>query len=622
MDLIDLLLAAGAITDEQAAFLRETGVDADSLTDVDGDTLDSVAEILNAAADALLDVDATDEALQALEGVADALAAVSAEGERREAEAAERAERREALAARIRGAADDDDADDDETEGPVSEADDDDEGGEHTDDDPAADGDDDGATAEAEPEPVAASTTPRVSRVAARRPERHVARPAAELAAERFAGDVGTWGLTASANVPGVTRGERITSEAQFARVATEAVEALYGRPGTRNMGATEKVSLFRLDGGADDPSAWGDRYLGRDPIENARRIDAVTSLAAMRAEAQRRAAAGAIVASGGICAPSENRYDQPVVGTESRPIRDALVRFGVDRGGVVTLPPPALDDVGTGISVWTNANDESPSDPATKPYDTVSCPSETETLVGAITKRLRFGEFRRRFFAEQIAAWTSLQAVAHARKAEQQIVAKIDAGSIAVTAGEATQGLAAAPQFLAALDKLATAERSFHRTGLNFPFRVIIPEWFYALMRIDISRMAPGGGVVNDETLALADATIARWFAARNLNPTYTPDTQVYTAQATGAVKGIPSTVEVRMFPEGAWLFLDGGSLDLGLIRDSTLNNTNDVEMFAETFESAHKHHGMNSYKLTVDVCPSGNYAALIDWDACASGS
>jgi hypothetical protein len=39
-------------------------------------------------------------------------------------------------------------------------------------------------------------------------------------------------------------------------------------------------------------------------------------------------------------------------------------------------------------------------------------------------------------------------------------------------------------------------------------------------------------------------------------------------------------------LFPEGAVQFLDGGRLDLGIVRDSVLDSTNDAEMFIEPFE------------------------------------
>jgi hypothetical protein len=66
-------------------------------------------------------------------------------------------------------------------------------------------------------------------------------------------------------------------------------------------------------------------------------------------------------------------------------------------------------------------------------------------------------------------------------------------------------------------------------------------------------------------------------------------------------------------MFAEGTFLFLDGGTLDLGVIRDSTLVGTNDYKMFVETFEGVAKI-GVESLKVTSTISVNGVAAALRD--------
>lgn len=39
------------------------------------------------------------------------------------------------------------------------------------------------------------------------------------------------------------------------------------------------------------------------------------------------------------------------------------------------------------------------------------------------------------------------------------------------------------------------------------------------------------------------------------------------------------------QLMPDGSFLFMDGGVLELGIIRDSTLNATNSFQVFGETF-------------------------------------
>ena len=66
-------------------------------------------------------------------------------------------------------------------------------------------------------------------------------------------------------------------------------------------------------------------------------------------------------------------------------------------------------------------------------------------------------------------------------------------------------------------------------------------------------------------------------------------------------------------MFAEGTFLFLDGGTLDLGIIRDSSLVGTNDYKMFIETFEGIAKV-GIESLAITSTISINGVAAALRD--------
>jgi hypothetical protein len=88
--------------------------------------------------------------------------------------------------------------------------------------------------------------------------------------------------------------------------------------------------------------------------------------------------------------------------------------------------------------------------------------------------------------------------------------------------------------------------------------------------------------------------------------------------AQGAGALVKWPAALETFLYPEGAFLFLDGGSLDLGLIRDSTLAATNDLMFFSETFEGAH-FQGPESTMITLTHCPDGTVSGTADVNPCA---
>lgn len=528
--------------------------------------LAELASALEAHANTLLDQDATDETLAELAEVADGLRQVAEVQAAAAAEAADRVARRDALRDQIQSMT-----------GPEADA--------EAEAAPAAEAEAEAAPA-AELEPVTAAAAPRITRAAARRPAAMTPRPIAE---------VRPVSLTAAGTFDTIQVGQQLNTISDQARAFQHAFTTSRGYRGPR---VQIPVMRAQADFGPE-------RQLGRDPQLNAARIDAVTSRQA-------------IMASGGICAPTEVRYDLPVLGDDARPVRDGLARFGVDRGGIRTITPPIFSEMDGAVSVWTEANDQNPVSPTTKPCLTVTCPDDSETVVDAIVKCLEFGNFRQRFFPEQVAAWVQLAGVQHAREAETRMLTAIGAGSTTVSAG---QLLGATRDILATQDRAIAGMKSRHRAQ-NISLRWVAPTWVHDMIRTDLARQMPVGTV--DETLAVADAMIDRFFAARGVKVTWTLDGetgQVFGAQGDGALLGWPSTIISYLFVEGSWLFLDGGQLDLGIVRDSTLNGTNDFQMFAETLEAVH-FHGTESLRITMDVCPDGAASALTDIDPCSTGS
>lgn len=523
-----------------------------------------------------LEGDDSDKAIADLEGILSGLDAIVAEETRRTEAKAERAERKKALADRIAAI----DAADEDPDGDPADA-----------ETPA-----DEETAE-EPVAVAAAATAepkvRISNVNARRPARQVAAPAAAPASG--------WALTAAANAPGVPYGEKLADSESIGRAFSKAAELALTARGEINVvvasaGAPSARDLF-----------GDDRTLGSDERANETRI-------------RRFAGTEAIVASGGSPSPAAVRYDIPTIGSDARPLRDgAMVRFGADRGGVKLIPIPTLTaSVIAGIGTWTEANDRTPASPTTKPYFTVPAPVPAETLVDAITMGLRYGNFRANYFKEQIDEYMNLLGVAHARVAERKLLAAQVTGSTALTVG---QTLGTMRDLLGGLDRAVAIARNNHRLPRNFPFRFVAPEWLLDQARTDLARELPGSA---DERLAVAEAKIVSFLESRHVNVTWVMEGgtgQDFGAQAAGALQGWPSTAVTLFYPEGSWLFLDGGSLDLGVYRDSTLIGTNDVGFFAETFEQC-AFHGAFSWALTFDTCPDGSTSATVDINPCTVGS
>lgn len=576
------------------------------LAELDDAQLEQLLTDIRTASEELIADDPTDDQLILLERAATAVEGIVTEQNTRDEAAAVRAETAQALRDRIAGTDENEEGEGEAetTEGDATAEGDEGETDAEVDAAAAAAAAAEAAAAEEVADPIAAAASAatrrtRVTRVAARRPAGMT--PGTPAAAAATGSDEMPTQLVAAANLPDIPAGAVLDTPMKLAKAMMSAYQATRGYRGGRT-----KIPVARIGGDAADMFDR-DRMLGRDGQLNGERIEAVVSTQA-------------IAAAGGICAPAVINYTMPTIGDDSRPVRDeAMARFGADRGGVTTFPPPQIEDVEGAIEVWTEANDLNPVSPATKPCLTIDCPDAETTLVEAITKCFEFGNFRARFWPEQVAAWVALGSVQHARVAETQLLTAIGSGSTQVTSG---QGLGASLDVLTTLDRAIAAIASRYRDD-TIKFRFVAPFYLVEMMRADIVRQMPGTGTY-EEKMAIADATIERWIAARGVNVTWTMDGesgQVFQKQGDGPLLGWPSTIVTYLYPEGSWLHLDGGELDLGLVRDTTVNSTNDYQLFYETFEGAH-FHGQVSYRLTMDLCPDGSTSAAIDFAPCSTGS
>lgn len=194
------------------------------------------------------------------------------------------------------------------------------------------------------------------------------------------------------------------------------------------------------------------------------------------------------------------------------------------------------------------------------------------------------------RAFPELVQRHNQLALIQHARFAERTLLNKIAAASTKVTT---SWGRGASRDLLLAITKASAAYRNRHRIPRPVQLRAILPEWSRDLLREDIaSNMAV-------ENLAVSDATVDSWFAARGLSISWHMDDTFASQSNNAALNDLPSQIVFWIFSEGTFLFLDGGTLDLGVVRDSDLVGTNDYRTFVETFEGIAKV-GIESLQVT----------------------
>lgn len=395
--------------------------------------------------------------------------------------------------------------------------------------------------------------------------------------------------ITAGADIPGVTAGSNFNTMSDVAEAFSKRLHGL--RRVNGGDGEQHIVASFSTQ----YPEAL---QLGTNAEENWAKIQEVASPKAM-------------IASGGYQSPYATRYDVFAIGTNARPLRDALPAFQADRGGIRFIQPPVLSDYGNAVGVWTTALDtayvtNSYVSSATKSSLVVTPATETTAVADAVTLQLQFGNLQTRAYPELIARHNELGLIQHAREAEENLLSKLTSGSTAVTT---TSVLGLAADFLLQVGRAAAAYRSRHRMEPDAQLRVVAPYWVKAAIRADYALQMPG-----DNAVSVSDAEIEGALAARGVNVTWhLDDSNFYGSQGASALNEFYDTFIWYIFAEGTFLFLDGGSLDLGIIRDSTLVGTNDYKMFVETFEGIAKV-GVESLKVTSTIAVNGARAALRD--------
>lgn len=351
------------------------------------------------------------------------------------------------------------------------------------------------------------------------------------------------------------------------------------------------------------------DRILTNDLDSNMVKIEAVTG-------------PQALTASGGLCAPITPYYQLQVWGDAHRPVRDALPVFKAERGGIRFMPAPVITDLAGSVRVTTAAQDAAGytnQDPAgstdPKPCLHVTCESEQTCIIEAIHKCLTFGNFGARTYPEQVEAWLKLGNAEFARYSETRLLDAIAAASVALTA---TQVYGATFSLLEQIELVITSFRARHRLSSNVQFRTLFPFWTTGIIKNDIAGQAPGDGIARYN---VTDAQVADWFRSRGASVTWYQDNTTGAgapfSTPAGTVETWPASVQWFAYPEGTFLYLDGGTLDLGLVRDSTLNSTNDYQIFYEEFNKVCKI-GAESLVITSDLCANGTYAPADELRVC----
>jgi hypothetical protein len=207
----------------------------------------------------------------------------------------------------------------------------------------------------------------------------------------------------------------------------------------------------------------------------------------------------------------------------------------------------------------------------------------------------------------EKIAFDNDLTMAGHARIAEQYLLDRLKAQSVQVTTGLDTLG--ALIYIVDAVAKAKFGMRSRLRLSSNARFQVLFPRVLLDILEVDTvstqyDRYRDQAAIEN--YLAGIGIDVAWYLDSPSSGTSQIADA----AQGIGGLEGFPANVQFAIFPRGTFLHLDMASLELGIVRDSTLNSTNDFQVFGESFENvARIGPAQAAYWVTANVCPTGQF-------------
>lgn len=405
--------------------------------------------------------------------------------------------------------------------------------------------------------------------------------------------------LVATADIPGLAQGARLTDMAGL-------VNAMQSR--VKTVGVTAR---------GDDAPRYSVATLNRqykhvvDRDADPRQISDVLTAAANP---------DALVAAGGWCAPSEISYDLFNIVCEDGMID--LPTVGINRGGIRFPVSPDFSSLSGNAALWSwNETQDIAAVTGTeqsgiKTCGRVPCPTFSEVRLECDGVCLTVGNLMDDAYPELIENHTRLLFAFNAHKMNLKKINKLVAASVAVSGftGLGATGDSVVNNVLGALAIQATDYRAKFAMCQDAVLEVVLPYWVLEMMRSDLRRR---NGI---ELISVADSYLMDLFDALNIRIQFVGDWQLRTTGFPGAAAGLltwPTQVQALMYAPGTFVLGNGLQLNLGVIRDSVLNETNDytAAWMEECWLIAKLGH--ESRLITINVCANGRTGAN-DLTAC----
>lgn len=423
--------------------------------------------------------------------------------------------------------------------------------------------------------------------------------------------------ITAAADLPGVP----LNAEIDLTQVAV----SLHDRArGLSDHSARVPVARFHLP------------YPAVDRVTEAMSASATVAVLDRVADNHGRDA-NALIAAGGWCTPSQNMYDLLALDGQTGLLDVPSV--GIDRGGINVPSYVGIDsadgalwswsedqdatvhlvitdfDVASGVGTATNTGDNhlvvgdlvdlhvgtladgprtvlsvpdathftvdvtgvpnatNATGTATRQKScfTIQCPTWQDYRLGAYGLCLRHGNLTDRAFPELTRRYVSLVLNAHMHRMSAINIAKIRSAANVDTVTVTAAGTDSFGEVMSAIELQEEDYRSEHKISDNVVIEALFPVWVREAIRASLSMRAG----TDKDMLTVTDAEINASFTARNVRPQFLED---YQPLWNGTMRTVwPTTVEAVIYPAGGFVEGNGGTIDLGVLRDSRLNATND---------------------------------------------
>lgn len=336
---------------------------------------------------------------------------------------------------------------------------------------------------------------------------------------------------------------------------------------------------------------------LSQDPYHN------YAELAKLRRGVQAARQNGQGLVAAGFCSPADVVYDffgasQAGAGVINLPEANAprgRVSHPSEFGPVQTAGQAGIG------SEFTAAQDQGAT---TKDCYTVVCGTEDIYEVSATYTCLRFSNFDQQFYPERVAHVQEESMVRAAHETNRRLIEDIVTSPRTTFINDLEDAGGSWVTFLRSVARVSHWYRERHKLGADQVLDLVVPYWFRGSLAADTS--ARDSSQLGN--LAAADAAIRAELGKLSVAPQWVYDWQ--DADQAGAFDGF---VSYLLYAPGSVVRLRGGTIDVGVVRDSTLNIANDFQVFVETFDGIAVPGYEVAYVSGVPACPTGATGARV---------